>query len=178
MTRSFLSALFCASISLAVLAGTTLPSAHTKLQQSSKSTKQILFVCTGNFYRSRFAEALFNEKAVQTNSSWKAISRGLALVSSQQGISPFALHELESRGVPGKFCKGTPRAITQKDLDKSDYIILMNEAEHRAMFKKEFPKFDENKIHYWHIPDGSGSCTEACQLMSKNVDQLLQKLSQ
>jgi protein-tyrosine phosphatase len=178
MPRSFLNALVGAGISLIVLAGITSPLVKANIQQSPKSTKQILFVCTGNFYRSRFAEALFNEKASQTNQSWKAISRGLALVDSQQGISPFALRELESRGVPAKFCKGTPKAITQKDLDKSDYIILMNETEHRRMFEKQFPKFDENKIHYWHIPDGSGSCSQTCKLMSKNVDQLLQKLSQ
>lgn len=156
----------------------TTPSARAKVQQSPKPTKQILFVCTGNFYRSRFAEALFNQEASHGNPSWKAVSRGLALVPSQHGISPIALHELQRLGVSAKFCNGAPKAIAQKDLDKSDYIILMDEEEHRAMFEKQFPKFEQTKIHYWHVPDGSGNRIQAFQLMKKNVDQLLQTLPQ
>lgn len=175
MTRSFFIALFGAILPFITVIDSPAP-AQAAIEKSSRPTKQILFVCTGNFYRSRFAEALFNEKAARTNSQWKAISRGLALVSSQHGISPFALHELKHRGVPAELCKGKPKAITQKDLEKSDYIVLLNEKEHRPMFEKQFPKFDENKIHYWHVPDGSGSCAQACQLMSKNIDQLLQTL--
>jgi hypothetical protein len=45
--------------------------------------KQVLFVCTGNHYRSRFAEALFNQKARQAQLDWRALSRGLRLVPSQ-----------------------------------------------------------------------------------------------
>lgn len=172
MTRSILSAVFFASMALVSIT----PAATAKASQSSKSAKQILFVCTGNFYRSRFAEVLFNEKARETNSSWTAISRGLALVSWQHGISPFAVRELRRRDVPAELCKGTPRALRQTDLEDSDYIVLMDEREHRPMFEKQFPQFDENKIHYWHIPDGSGNCAQACKLMSKNINELLQTL--
>src|SRR5207249_1727138 len=43
------------------------------------SMPSILFVCTGNFYRSRFAEAVFNHYAKQRQSPWRAFSRGLAV---------------------------------------------------------------------------------------------------
>ena len=43
------------------------------------SEKTILFLCTGNYYRSRFAEVLFNSLADRMGMPWRASSRGLAL---------------------------------------------------------------------------------------------------
>jgi hypothetical protein len=40
--------------------------------------KTVLFLCTGNYYRSRFAEALFNSVAGKMGLPWRASSRGLA----------------------------------------------------------------------------------------------------
>ena len=39
----------------------------------------LLFICTGNYYRSRFAEAVFNHHAKQRGLPWRAFSRGLAI---------------------------------------------------------------------------------------------------
>ena len=41
--------------------------------------KTVLFLCTGNYYRSRFAEELFNHQAERADLDWIAQSRGLAL---------------------------------------------------------------------------------------------------
>jgi protein-tyrosine phosphatase len=41
--------------------------------------KTVLFLCTGNYYRSRFAEVLFNSVAGTMGLPWRASSRGLAL---------------------------------------------------------------------------------------------------
>ena len=38
--------------------------------------KTVLFLCTGNYYRSRFAEVLFNSLAGKMGLPWKASSRG------------------------------------------------------------------------------------------------------
>src|SRR6267142_6368663 len=43
----------------------------------SSRMKTVLFLCTGNYYRSRYAEILFNWKAQQHGLTWKADSRGL-----------------------------------------------------------------------------------------------------
>lgn len=42
---------------------------------------KVLFLCTGNYYRSRFAEYLFNREAKQHGLNWHADSCGLALKS-------------------------------------------------------------------------------------------------
>lgn len=145
-------------------------------RQTATPTKQVLFVCTGNYYRSRFAEALFNQKARQSHVPWKAISRGLALVPTQRGISTIALRELKQRGVPDDLCGGVPKPLTQEDLDQSDYIVLMDESEHRVMFEKQFPKFEEGRLHFWHILDGRVNAEQSCQAMSSNIAELLATL--
>lgn len=40
--------------------------------------KTVLFLCTGNYYRSRFAEYLFNHLAEQQTLEWRAESLGFA----------------------------------------------------------------------------------------------------
>ncbi|MBN2191381.1 MAG: hypothetical protein JW751_01075 [Polyangiaceae bacterium] len=44
----------------------------------SGNVAQVLFLCTGNYYRSRFAEAVFSHGASQRAVGWRALSRGLA----------------------------------------------------------------------------------------------------
>ena len=39
--------------------------------------KTVLFLCSGNYYRSRYAEILFNWTAQEKGLTWKADSRGL-----------------------------------------------------------------------------------------------------
>src|SRR5437773_11289144 len=52
--------------------------------------KIILFLCTGNYYRSRFAEVLFNSVAGKMGLPWQASSRGLALERGVNNVGPMA----------------------------------------------------------------------------------------
>jgi len=36
--------------------------------------KTVLFLCTGNYYRSRYAKILFNSKAEEMGLDWNAVS--------------------------------------------------------------------------------------------------------
>jgi protein-tyrosine phosphatase len=166
----FLYSLLCVCAAFSVNAGvqeTNLP-----------PLKQVLFICTGNHYRSRFAESFFNQTARKSGLKWSAISRGLRLVPSQHGMSSLALRELTRRGVPQELCDGPPKALTKEDLDRSDYIVLMDEAEHRPMLEKGFRDRDDGRIYYWHIGDsGKMNPSTACQAMSRDIRRLVRALA-
>src|SRR5256885_17038856 len=55
-----------------------------------RSLKTVLFLCTGNYYRSRFAEILFNSVAGKMGLPWQAASRGLALEPGVNNVGPMA----------------------------------------------------------------------------------------
>ena len=61
----------------------------------------ILFICTGNYYRSRFAEAFFNHHAEVRGLCWRAISRGLAIerVIEINKLSRFTFTAMLQRGI-------------------------------------------------------------------------------
>lgn len=50
--------------------------------------KIILLLCTGNFYRSRFAEVLFDFAAPVECPGWTAISRGIAVDLGINNVGP------------------------------------------------------------------------------------------
>lgn len=116
---------------------------------------RILFLCTGNFYRSRFAEALFNSLAQKSNLPWTAYSSGLALELGAANFGPISAYTrdgLKAKGIelakPIRF----PKSITRNDLENATRIIALNEEEHRQLIEHLFPDW-VSKIEFWHIGD-------------------------
>ena len=50
---------------------------NAKAKKGLRNMKQVLFLCSANYYRSRFAEHLFNWLAPQLGLDWRADSMGL-----------------------------------------------------------------------------------------------------
>jgi protein-tyrosine phosphatase len=114
---------------------------------------QILFVCTGNYYRSRFAEIIFNHLAKCYSIPASAFSRGLRLNPSKNKgvISPHATLYLSLLKIQVQDV-GSPAKLDTADLQRASIIILLDEKEHRVMFKESFPDW-EDKVEYWQFED-------------------------
>jgi protein-tyrosine phosphatase len=115
--------------------------------------RQVLFLCTGNYYRSRLAEEMFNHEARIAGLNWRAFSRGLATEPSPENvgaISTFALQALNDRSISP--AERFPVVCTIGDLESADRIIALKEAEHRLFLEQRFPGW-ENRASYWHVHD-------------------------
>ena len=58
--------------------------------------KLVLFLCTGNYYRSRFAEIVFNHFASSRSLDWRADSRGLAREFGAWNVGPISPYTLQA----------------------------------------------------------------------------------
>jgi protein-tyrosine phosphatase len=123
------------------------------MQHATDKPKRILFLCTGNFYRSRFAELYFNWQAKQRGLEWTADSRGLALDGCNYGpISRYTINRLKEQGIEHDADQRFPLPLTEDDLKSADHIVAVKEAEHRPLVSAKFPAWCD-RIEYWHVHD-------------------------
>lgn len=122
----------------------------------SPDFSHVLFICTGNYYRSRFAEYLFNYLVPRSQPAipWRAFSRGLAIEQVSPGagnLSPFTLQALSGKGIKAAAYR-PPIALGEKDLALAKRVIALKHAEHFPLMGKKFPHWQE-RIEYWHVHD-------------------------
>jgi len=115
-------------------------------------TRRVLFLCTGNFYRSRFAEAVFNHRATALGLPWSAFSRGLAAHMAQGTLSPLAAEALASRSIDLRHTGPERVQLGQEDLEGADLCIALKDAEHRPLVVKQFPYWEE-RVLFWNVSD-------------------------
>lgn len=116
--------------------------------------KKLLFLCTGNYYRSRFAEIYFNSLIAQYNINWYADSSGLALERGKNNkgfISIYALEGLQKIGITAA-SERYPKSVCIEEFQQADLVIAVKEKEHKPLMNERFPDWEE-KIEYWHIDD-------------------------
>jgi protein-tyrosine-phosphatase len=125
-----------------------------------KKQKSILFLCTGNYYRSRFAEILFNSVASKMGLPWQASSRGLALergVNNVGSMAAAAIKALETLKIrDAERCGRLPAQVTVDDLEQADAIIAVKHAEHLPLLQERFPAFAA-KAEFWDVEDAPGA---------------------
>ena len=142
--------------------------------------KIVLFICTGNYYRSRFAELLFNSNARRVQLGWRATSRGLALeLGNNIGpISPHAFSRLRARGVALDYANlRSPLPLAQDDLARADRVIALKREEHLPLITQRFPQW-VSRIEYWQVDDlDLAAPDEALGTIEENVTTLIGRLS-
>ena len=122
---------------------------------SADSGPLTLFVCTGNFYRSRHAEALFNWHATRAGHPARAFSRGLltSLVADEPTrISVDTRARLKHLGIPEDHTGPEPVQLRPEDLARAHRSIALKKDEHYAMMLKAHPEWAD-RIDYWQVHD-------------------------
>lgn len=115
--------------------------------------KRVLFLCTGNYYRSRFAEELFNVLASKHDLAWRADSAGLE--PTPQNSGPISRHTLAACArlkIGRPATERLPRKVTGPDFVSSDLVIAVKEVEHRPMMERGFPEH-LSRVEFWHVHD-------------------------
>lgn len=141
--------------------------------------RSVVFICTANYYRSRFSEYLFNVLAAKKGLNWRATSRGLKtwMVDGQGPISQFTVEALAARGIQLDGEIRFPIPLSEADLGKADLVIAVKEAEHRAMMAEQFPAWAD-RITYWHVDDlDCATADEALPICESCIEALVERLA-
>jgi protein-tyrosine phosphatase len=115
----------------------------------------VLFLCTGNYYRSRHAEAVFNHHAAVSGIGWRATSRGLALERGVNNVGPLAratVERLTTIGIAHEPYMRMPERVTEQDLAAARLIVALKDAEHRPLITERHPRWVE-EVEFWHVHD-------------------------
>ncbi len=147
--------------------------------------KVVLFLCTGNYYRSRFAEELFNFLAPRKCPGWIAASRGIAVDLGSNNIGPIAAQTvtaLQRRGVhlDRQFVR-MPIQLKLADLNDADHIVGLKYAEHFPLMKNRFHSWltinDIDRMEYWDVHDIDLMTPElALPLIEERLEDLVTRL--
>lgn len=138
----------------------------------------VLFLCTGNYYRSRYAEIVFNALARQRGLAWQADSRGLAIDSRNPGS--ISVHTRVALGRLKIACDSTqrfPRPVTQADFEAATHVVAVKEAEHRLLLDRHYPQWTD-KVEFWHIHDiDCAHPDDALPQLHEHVVKLVERLA-
>lgn len=122
---------------------------------SVDSYREVLFICTGNFYRSRHAEAFLNWEAGRMGLPLRAFSRGLltSMVAEEPTrLAPGTAARLAELGIPADLTAPRPVQLAEADLRRAHLTVALRRAEHRPLLASGHPGW-EDRVEYWDVRD-------------------------
>ncbi len=143
---------------------------------AQRKQQTVLFLCTGNYYRSRFAEILFNSVAGKIGLSWQAASRGLALERGVNNVGPMAQEAIKALAALGVRAADAvtrlPAQVTSDDLERADRVVALKQDEHLPLLQERFPAWAE-KVEFWQIDDAPEALAQIEREITGFVARLL-----
>lgn len=138
----------------------------------------VLFVCTGNQFRSPIAAEAFREQLARDGrtAQWRVDSAG-TWTSTGRGVLRESVELAKSFGL--NLEGHTTRGLDTGLLEDADVILVM-ETGHKESIQVEFP-FTRNKVHLlsevldgvaYDIPDPAGSVGEAREIIRELVEMI------
>ncbi len=131
---------------------------------------KVLFVCTGNSFRSAVAEALLKKfrNDLKVESAGTQPARNIAFNAKMLLEEEDALENLKER----------PEGIEKKNLEEYDVIVAMKE-HHKHEILQRFPQV-RGKIRVWDVDDPiylpNGSDREVLQEIKRRVVELAKSI--
>jgi protein-tyrosine phosphatase len=113
----------------------------------------VLFVCRGNYFRSRFAEILFNHLVRTQGIAATAVSRGLNFSGNNAGpISTYVPVALKTRNIPHINNNRKPMKLCETDLQVAHVVVLTHADQQLPQIREQYPHHLSRLIH-WDVPD-------------------------
>jgi protein-tyrosine phosphatase len=138
---------------------------------------KVLFLCSGNYYRSRFAEIIFNWHAARLGLNWNAESRGLIMMNFNPGpMSRAATARLNQHGISSEAYQRFPLKVTLEDMAAAQIIVAMKRSEHLYAIETYFPT-QLDRVEFWDIHDLD--CVQPEEMfphLEQAVTQLIERL--
>ena len=129
---------------------------------------KVLFVCSGNAYRSPLAEALLKKLKPEIEVDSAGINPPLIPISEAAG--KFLRKENAER-----YLKEAPEILDSKQIDEYDLIIAM-EPRHKVVVLGKCPEY-EGKIVVWNIHDPYFSPNEYTEKIFEQIREKVKELA-
>jgi|ERR1035437_4220877 protein-tyrosine-phosphatase len=128
--------------------------------------KYVHFVCRGNVYRSRLAEAYASSLLDKKDSIIVSSSGVEANLALNGDVDPEAVRLLKDDNLLHHLAP-TWHHTSQEDIDKNDLLVFMS----KSVYKQANDQFKipAEKVRIWDIPDIDG----IYPIIKKNVEELL-----